>query len=82
MQPALALLYNGFGKPDETVKHPDLVTDGNPSYDAAVMAYNDLIKVDDNKLTKRTIIGLQNLDKESGEYRRKKARSCKVAFLS
>lgn len=69
MQPALALLYNSFGKPDETVKHPDLVTDGNPSYDAAVMAYNDLIKVDDNKLTKRTVIGLQNLDKESSEYR-------------
>jgi len=31
MQPAMALLYNSFGKPDETVKHPDLVTDGNPS---------------------------------------------------
>lgn len=69
MQLSLALLYNSFGKPDETVKHPDLVTDGNPSYDAAVMAYNDLIKVDDNKLTKRTVVGLQNLDKESSEYR-------------
>lgn len=67
MQPALALLYNSFGKPDETAKYPDLVTDGNPSYDAAVMAYNNLI--DDNKLAKRTVIGLQNLDKESSEYR-------------
>jgi transposase-like protein len=69
MQPALALLYNTFGKPDDTVKHPDLVTDGNPSYDAAVMAYNDLIRTDDSKLTKRTVIGLENLDKESTEYR-------------
>ena len=69
MQPALALLYNSFGNPDDNVKHPDLVTDGNPSYDAAVMAYNDLIKTDDTKLTKRTVIGLENLDKESYQYR-------------
>ena len=69
MQPALALLYNSFGKPDETAKHPDLVTDGNPSYDTAVLAYNDLIKDKDNKLTKRTVIGLKNLDEESSEYR-------------
>ncbi|MCD6186196.1 MAG: DDE-type integrase/transposase/recombinase [Deltaproteobacteria bacterium] len=69
MQPALALLYNCFGKPGEMQTHPDLVTDGNPSYDAAVMAYNDLIKNDDNKLTKRTVVGLKNLDEESREYR-------------
>ena len=49
--------------------HPDLVTDGNPSYDSAVMAYNDLIKEEDRKLTKRTVIGLKNLDEESTEYR-------------
>ena len=69
MQPALALLYNCFGKPGEMETHPDLVTDGNPSYDAAVMAYNDLIKNDDSKLTKRTVVGLKNLDEESREYR-------------
>jgi len=69
MQPALALLYNSFGKPEKNVKHPDLVTDGNPSYDAAVMAYNDLIENDDHKLAKHTVIGLENLDKESSEYR-------------
>jgi len=68
MQPALALLYNCFGNPDEKT-HPDLVTDGNPSYDAAVMAYNDLIKNDDGKLVKRTVVGLKNLDEESREYR-------------
>ena len=69
MQPALALLYNCFGKPREIKTHPDLVTDGNPSYDAAVMAYNDLIKNDDSKLTKHTVVGLKNLDEESREYR-------------
>lgn len=69
MKPALALLYNTFGGPDEMAKHPDLVTDGNPAYDAALMAYNDLIKADNSKLIKRTVIGLQNLDHESSEYR-------------
>jgi len=68
MQPALALLYNCFGKPGEKA-HPDLVTDGNPSYDAAVMAYNDLIKTDHEKLKKRTVVGLKNIDEESREYR-------------
>jgi transposase-like protein len=69
MQPALALLYNTFGNPSDNTKHPDLITDGNPAYDAAVMAYNDLIKNDDSKLTKRTVIGLKNLDDQSKEYR-------------
>ncbi len=59
MQPALALLYNTFGNPSDKAKHPDLITDGNPAYDSAVMAYNDLIKNDDSKLTKRTVIGLK-----------------------
>lgn len=68
-QPALALLHDTFGKPNDTARRPDLVTDGNPSYDAAVMAYNDLVKNKDSKLTKRTVIGLQNLDAESSEYR-------------
>lgn len=67
VEPALALLYDCFGKPDARVKHPDLVTDGNPSYDAAVMAYNSSIKT--NKLSKRTVIGLKNLDAQSTEYR-------------
>jgi putative transposase len=69
MQPALSLLYNCFGNPGEIAAHPDLVTDSNPSYDAAVMAYNDLIENDHYKLTKRTVIGLKNLDEESREYR-------------
>lgn len=69
IQPALALLYDSFGKPNDKIKRPDLVTDGNPSYDAAVMAYNDLITHNDSKLTKRTVIGLKNLDDQSREYR-------------
>lgn len=69
MQPALALIANSFGNPDEILKHPELVTDGNPSYDTAVMAYNELIKDNDHKLIKRTVIGLKNLDEESSEYR-------------
>jgi putative transposase len=69
MQPALALLHNCFGEPDLCKKPPDLVTDGNPSYDSAVMAYNDLIKNKPDQLTKRTVIGLKNLDEESAEYR-------------
>jgi transposase-like protein len=67
-QPALALLYDAFGKPSDTIK-PNLITDGNPSYDSAIMAYNDLIKNNDSKLTKRTVIGLKNLDDQSKEYR-------------
>lgn len=70
VQPALALLYNCYGAPDKNLSSPELVTDGNPSYDAAVMAYNDLSKDKKAKLSKKTVIGLKNLDDESTEYRR------------
>ncbi len=69
MQPALALLHNTYGSPGVSQSPPDLVTDGNPSYDSAVMAFNDLIDKDVNKLTKHTVIGLKNLDQESTDYR-------------
>ncbi len=69
-QPALSLLYDCFGQPEENKSYPELVTDGNPSYDAATMAYNSAIQNKKGTLTKRTVIGLKNLDKESGEYRR------------
>ncbi len=69
MQPALALLHNTFRSPDGCKNPPDLVTDGNPSYDSAVMAFNDLADKDTNKLTKHTVIGLKNLDQESTDYR-------------
>ena len=67
-EPALSLLYDCYGKPGEQ-RHSDLVTDGNPSYDAAVLAYNRIIENDTDKLTKRKVIGLKNLDEESTEYR-------------
>jgi len=69
VQPALSLLYDCFGQPGDKKSYPDLVTDGNPSYDAAVMAYNHSITNQAGKLTKRTVIGLKNLDEESSEYR-------------
>lgn len=69
MQPALALLYNCYGEPGSIDSPPELVTDGNPSYDAAVLAYNKDIQNDACKLSKKTVIGLKNLDKESAEYR-------------
>lgn len=68
-QPALALLYDCYGRPDQIEQPPNLITDGNPSYDSAVMAYNDTVLKKENKITKRTVIGLQNLDTESTEYR-------------
>lgn len=68
-RPAFALLCKCFGKPEEPrVENPELVTDGNPSYDCATMAYNSMSKK--NHISKRTVIGLQNLDEESSEYRR------------
>ena len=69
MQPALALLHNCFGEPGRNTSIPLLVTDGNPSYDAAVMAYNDAVRDGTEKLSKKTVIGLKNMDKESAEYR-------------
>lgn len=69
MPPALALLYNCYGDPGQNASIPQLVTDGNPSYDAAVMAYNEAIDNNTGKLSKKTVIGLKNMDKESTEYR-------------
>ena len=44
-----------------------LVTDGNPSYQAGLHFINEHLK--DLKLTLRKVIGLQNLDNESEQYR-------------
>ncbi len=70
--PALALLHDCFGKPQRDKTYPKLITDGNPSYDSAVMAYNAFIESEEKEegLTKKTVIGLKNLDEESSEYRR------------
>jgi transposase-like protein len=67
-EPALALLFDTYGIPDESNKDVQyLITDGNPSYDTAVMAYNHESK--HNSIEKKTVIGLQNFDSESKEYR-------------
>lgn len=69
-QPALALLNDCFGPPLENTWCGKFITDGNPSYDSAIMAYNADIEEKGAKLEKRTVIGLQNFDPESTEYRR------------
>lgn len=66
-EPALALLKQTFGPPKDNHGQFDLITDGNPSYDNAVMHYNQAAEKD--PLTKYTVIGLENLDEESREYR-------------
>lgn len=71
-EPAIALIHNCYGKPEEPkCTTGELVTDGLPSYDSAVVAYNTAaIKESGSSiLAKRTVIGLQNLDPESEAYR-------------
>ncbi len=71
-QPALSLLNSTYGPPDNPrCDNAELVTDGLPSYDSAVVAYNNAALEHDRQsvLTKRTVIGLQNLDPESEEFR-------------
>lgn len=67
---ALALLYDAYGPPSDGLpEHTSLITDGLPSYDTAVMTYNAAIPDQKQKIDKKTVIGLQNLDPESEEYR-------------
>lgn len=71
-QPALALLNSCFGPPQSPrCESAELVTDGLPSYDSAVVAYNTAAReaCGQEVLTKRTVIGLKNLDPESETYR-------------
>ncbi len=71
-EPAMGLLNNCFGTPESPkCSTGELITDGLPSYDSAVVAYNTAaIKASGEKiLTKRTVIGLRNLDPESEQYR-------------
>ena len=70
--PALGLIYNCYGPPEDPVcENAELITDGLPSYDSAVVAYNTAAVKENNMsvLTKRTVIGLRNLDPESETYR-------------
>ncbi len=69
---ALALIHDCYGKPEEPkCETAELVTDGLPSYDSAVTAYNTEASLHGHAtvLSKRTVIGLRNLDPESETYR-------------
>ena len=69
---ALALIHDCFGPPEKPVcETGELVTDGLPSYDSAVAAYNtEAIKNNHfSVINKHTVIGLRNLDTESETYR-------------
>lgn len=67
---ALRVICDCYGKPSENLlDDAKMITDGLTSYDSAVMAYNAAIPDGANKLTKKTVIGLKNLDPESTEYR-------------
>ena len=71
-EPALALLNTCFGPPESPkCDSGELVTDGLPSYDSAVVAYNiaSINASGEKVLTKHTVIGLRNLDPESELYR-------------
>lgn len=71
-EPALSLINSCYGPPDSPkCDAAELVTDGLPSYDSAVVAYNTAVRKhsDQDLLTKRTVIGLRNLDPESEAYR-------------
>lgn len=71
-EPALALLNNCFGPPEAPkCEFGELVTDGLPSYDSALVAYNVASRQSSGHdlLTKHTVIGLKNLDPESEAYR-------------
>lgn len=71
-EPALALLNSCYGPPDSPrCNAAELVTDGLPAYDSAVVAYNTAARehAAHDPLTKHTVIGLRNLDPESETYR-------------
>ncbi len=66
--PALATLYNTYGQPAKNRgKTYTLVRDGLPSYDSAILAYNQ--EVQEQILTGKTVVGLENLDEVSKEFR-------------
>ena len=66
--PALATLYNAYGAPGTNKgKQFTLVRDGCPSYDSAMMAYNHGLT--EPVITGQKVIGLENIDEVSKEYR-------------
>ncbi|MFA6714608.1 MAG: DDE-type integrase/transposase/recombinase [Victivallaceae bacterium] len=64
---ALATIINAYGKPGENPGEYEFIGDGLPSYDNAAMAYNE--GLENPQLIRRTVVGLENLDQESKEFR-------------
>ncbi len=66
--PCLALQYNTYGAPeDDPGMQFKYVADGLPSYDSAIMTYNKDLEKD--KIIRYKVIGLENLNQESKDYR-------------
>ncbi len=66
--PAIATLYNAYGKPETNQgKQFVLVRDSLPSYDSAMLAYNQGLK--EPVLTGKTVVGLENLNEVGKEFR-------------
>ena len=67
VQPAIAAMYEAIrtAQPDQDIT---LITDGNPSYPAGIHFINSQSNTNQN-VKHHKVIGLQNLDKESEEFR-------------
>jgi putative transposase len=73
-QPAIATLYNTYGPPSADAPTRTLVRDGLPSYDNATLVYNQAAheagrEVGSKAINSITVVGLENLDETSAEYR-------------
>jgi transposase-like protein len=66
---ALGTLYSAYGAPKEREKPFEMVADGLPSYDNATMAYNEALDPEHPAITRKTVIGLENVNAESKEFR-------------
>jgi transposase-like protein/predicted RNA-binding Zn-ribbon protein involved in translation (DUF1610 family) len=64
---ALATLINAYGDPGENPGEYEFVGDGWMAYDNAIMAYNADLKKP--QLIRRTVVGLENINQESKEFR-------------
>jgi len=66
--PALATLYDTYGTPESNLgKNFVLVRDGLGSYDSAMLAYNQVVH--EPILNGKKVVGLENLDEISREFR-------------
>ncbi|MDD5599948.1 MAG: DDE-type integrase/transposase/recombinase [Victivallaceae bacterium] len=64
---ALATIRNAYGEPGENPGEYEFIGDGLPSYDNAVMAYNE--SLEKPQIIRRTVVGLENINQESKDFR-------------